>query len=71
MVRVSKEILINLGNYSNIKIIAEVTSEGTLEEAWKEVNASILEQEKFEKELRLAPKPSSAPKKDDFDPNIF
>ena len=67
-VRVSKEILINLGNYSNIKIIAEVTSEGSLEEAWKEVNASILEQEMFEKNLRLAPKPSPSTTKED---NIF
>jgi len=56
-IRVSKELLLNLGNFSNIKIIAEVTGED-FKKSWAELNAEIKEQEILEKSTRLAPKPT-------------
>ena len=67
-IRVSKELLINLGNFSNIKIVAEITKNVSEEspdvelsdffnEAWKELNEQVAEQEAVERQ-RLAPKPA-------------
>jgi len=51
-ITVRKEILLNLGNFSNEKIIAEITTDQSFEEAWKELNAEILEQETLERAVR-------------------
>ena len=56
-IRVSKELLINLGNFSNIKIIAEITTDKPFNEAWKELNEQIAIEEASER-ARLTPKPS-------------
>jgi len=60
MITVAKELLLNLGNFSNIKIIASVTADdNNFEAAWNQVNQQILEQESLEKSLRLGnPTPS-------------
>ena len=63
-IRVSKELLINLGNYSNVKIIAEVTTtKGGFEEAFEQVNNQIYQQELIERQ-RLVPKPNPSIKDD-------
>lgn len=65
-IRVSKELLINLGNFSNIKIVAEVIStETNFEEAWKELNKQISDQENIERATRLTPPaPKTEPKEE-------
>ena len=61
-ITVSKELLINLGSFSNIKVIAAITAnDDNWEIAWKEINQQILEQETIEKANRL---PKSTDKKD-------
>lgn len=65
-ITVTKELLINLGNFSNIKIIASITSDTEpFEDIWKQLNKEILEQEEFEKRIRIAPK---LPKESDWKP---
>lgn len=54
--RVSKELLINLGNFNNIKIIAEVEGDDW-EKCWQELNQQLGEQETLERELRM-PRPT-------------
>lgn len=54
--RVSKELLINLGNFNNIKIIAEVEGDDW-EKCWQELNQQLGEQETLERGLRL-PRPT-------------
>lgn len=61
-IRVSKELLINLGNFSNIKIIAELTTDEDWGKAWDELNEQISMEEATER-ARLAPKPQ--PKSDE------
>lgn len=56
---VSKEILINLGNFSNIKIIASITSDESSDLLWKDLNNEIEEQELYERNLRT-PRPESS-----------
>ena len=56
-IRVSKELLINLGNFSNIKIIAELTTDKDWKEAWQELDEQIKGEENLER-ARLTPKPS-------------
>jgi hypothetical protein len=51
-IRVSKELLINLGSYSNIKIIAEIEGEDWAE-CWEQLNRQLGEQENLERNLRL------------------
>jgi autonomous glycyl radical cofactor GrcA len=57
-ITVRKELLLNLGNFSNEKIIVEITTDQPFEEAWKELNAEILEQETLDRAIRL---PNSKP----------
>ena len=55
-IRVSKELLINLGNFNNIKIIAEVEGESWAD-CWEQLNFQLGEQETLERELRM-PRPT-------------
>jgi hypothetical protein len=58
-ITVSKELLLNLGNYSNIKIIASITTdEKDFATAWSELNNEIVSQQHFETQLRM---PNKAP----------
>jgi hypothetical protein len=62
MITVSKELLLNLGNFSNIKIIASISSDKeNFEESWKQVNQQVSEQEALEKATRLNPQPTTTP----------
>ena len=61
-ITVRKELLLNLGNFSNEKIIAEITTDQPFEEAWKELNAQIAEQEMLERGLRIPVKTVSEDK---------
>lgn len=56
---VQKELLLNLGNFSNIKIITSITSsDDDFQGAWKTINEQIQQQEDLERSLRLpTPKP--------------
>jgi len=59
-ITVRKEVLVNLGNFSNIKIGAEITTDlVSWEDAWLELNQQIRNQEIFERSTRLGqPKPT-------------
>jgi len=58
-ITVKKEILLNLGNFSNIKIGVEITSdESKIEDLWGVCNEEIQEQELYERGLRLPKKES-------------
>jgi len=62
MITVSKELLLNLGNFSNIKIIASISvDDGDFSTAWTQLNQQILEQEALEKATRLNPQPTATP----------
>lgn len=61
-ITVRKELLLNLGNFSNEKIIVEITTEDSFENAWKEVNKQLEEQETYERGLRLTVNPSEESK---------
>ena len=52
-ITVKKELLINLGNFSSVKITAEITTEDSFDEAWRKLNSQIAEQETLEKSMRL------------------
>ena len=52
-ITVRKEVLINLGNFSNIKIGAEITTDQPFKDAWLELNSELENQELYERGLRL------------------
>jgi hypothetical protein len=53
-ITVQKKLLINLGNFSNLTIEAQIeTDEGKWEDLWNEVNSQIAEQEVIERSLRI------------------
>ena len=58
-ITVQKELLLNLGNFSNIKIIASVIiTDDDFQGAWKTLNEQLQQQENLERSLRLpTPKP--------------
>jgi len=48
-ITISKELLVNLGNYSNIKIHVSVTdTDGDFESSWKKLNSELRLQESIE-----------------------
>ena len=55
-ITVTKELLVNLGNFSNIKIIASITTdEKDFDKAWSEINNELASQEMLEKQSRIVP----------------
>jgi hypothetical protein len=61
-ITVRKDLTINTGNFSNVKIGVEIsTDKGDWKEAWAEVNSQLIKQEELEKQFRL---PKFFPKKD-------
>jgi len=53
-ITVRKDLTINTGNFSNVKVGAEITTdEMDWEKAWLEVNDQVMQQETLEKGFRL------------------
>jgi hypothetical protein len=65
-ITVRKEVLINLGNFSNIKIGIEITTDKGFEDAWLELNQELEKQELYERGLRLQPQRPKDDSKSDF-----
>ena len=57
-ITVRKEVLLNLGNFSNIKIGVEITTDKGFDDAWSELNQELEKQELYERGLRLPIKSS-------------
>jgi len=55
-ITIRKELLLNLGNFSNEKIVVEITTDQPFDEAWKELNTQLAEQEMLERGMRIPTK---------------